>query len=375
MSRICHFTSVHQAYDTRILLKECRSLAKAGNEVYLVAQHTRSEVWNEVNIIGLQRKQKGRLSRALFFTWRVFFGALKTRAEVFHFHDPELIPFGLLLRIFGKKVIFDIHENIGRQIKVKEYLPLRNVVASLYGFVDWISAKAFFLILAENSYRSIYEPYTHKLETVLNMPDIQFLSPYKRSDREVSGPVELFYIGGITFERGIETIVKALLELQERQISVNFHCVGPYEQAVMNRVKSIPSYDEIQNSIHFYGPERLDIALQRAENCQIGLSILMPIENYLESYSTKIFEYMAIGLPVITSDFPLYQEVVERYQCGFCVDPSNHQELADRIMDLTKTPDLLAEMGENGIHAAETKFNWAEEEKKLYKVYANLTES
>jgi glycosyltransferase involved in cell wall biosynthesis len=373
MSRICHFTSVHRAIDTRILLKECQSLAKSGNEVFLVAQHTCSEVWNEVNIIGLQRKQKGRLSRALFFTWRVFFAAVNTRSEVFHFHDPELIPFGLILRLFGKKVIFDIHENIARQIKVKEYLPLRNLVAKLYGLVDWISAKAFFLILAENSYRSIYEAHTDKLETVLNMPDVKFLSEYKRTDRAVTDSIDLFYVGGITFDRGIETVVKALIELHSRGIVANFHCVGPYEVSVMSRVKAIHGFDEVQNSIHFYGPERLDIALQRSENCQAGLSILMPIENYLESYSTKIFEYMAIGLPVITSNFPLYQDVVERYECGYCVDPKDSEELADRIAELANSNELILKFSTNGIRAAESKFNWDHEEEKLLAVYQTLT--
>ncbi len=144
---------------------------------------------------------------------------------------------------------------------------------------------------------AIYETYTDKLETVLNMPDVNFLSEYKRTDRSVTDSIDLFYVGGITFERGIETIVNALIELKSRGIVANFHCVGPYEESVMNRVKSIQGFEEVRNSIHFYGPERLDIALQRSEKCQVGLSILMPIENYLESYSTKIFEYMAIGLP------------------------------------------------------------------------------
>jgi len=113
--------------------------------------------------------------------------------------------------------------------------------------------------------------------------------------------------------------------------------------------------------------------LRRSENCQVGLSILMPIENYLESYSTKIFEYMAIGLPVITSNFPLYQEVVERYECGFCVDPADPQELADRITELSKNNELILEFSTNGIRAAESKFNWNREEQKLLAVYQTLT--
>src|SRR5690554_3414713 len=108
MTRVCHITSVHIAYDTRIFLKECRSLAKAGYEVKLVAQHPKREMVDGIEIIPVNRTSKGRLSRILFFVWRVFFVAIKTKSQVYHFHDPELVPAGILMRLMGKKVIFDI---------------------------------------------------------------------------------------------------------------------------------------------------------------------------------------------------------------------------------------------------------------------------
>lgn len=372
MTRICHITSVHKAYDTRIFLKECRSLAQAGYDVKLVVQHPKAEVVDGVEIIPVNRRGKGRLTRILFFTWRMFFAALKTNSKIYHFHDPELVSIGILMRLLGKKVIFDIHENIARQIKAKHYLPFKMLISQLYGIVDWISAKCFYNILAEYSYEKIYINWTNNYEIVLNMPDFDFLAPFQNSQRNFSQPLELYYVGGITFERGIETVVKAINELKRRGHDVTFHCVGPCEPSEMERIKAIPEFENVKDNIVFYGPMRLDMALEMSKKCHIGLSILLPIENYLESYSTKIFEYMAIGLPVITSNFDLYRKVIEKHNCGFCVDPTNPVELADKMEYFTTHPEAITEMGKNGISAAKSYYNWKREEEKLLNVYSKL---
>jgi glycosyltransferase involved in cell wall biosynthesis len=140
----------------------------------------------------------------------------------------------------------------------------------------------------------------------------------------------------------------------------------------MERIKAIPEFENVKDNIVFYGPMRLDMALEMSKKCHIGLSILLPIENYLESYSTKIFEYMAIGLPVITSNFDLYRKVIEKHNCGFCVDPTNPVELADKMEYFTTHPEAITEMGKNGISAAKSYYNWKREEEKLLNVYSKL---
>ncbi|NEN22558.1 glycosyltransferase family 4 protein [Cryomorpha ignava] len=372
MTRICHVTSIHKGYDTRIFLKECRSLAKAGYDVKLVAPHPKAEWVDGVDIVAVNRKGKGRLSRVLFFVWRVFYVALKTKSDIYHFHDPELVPAGIILRLMGKKVIFDIHENIARQIKSKSYLPFRLKISKLYGVVDWISAKCFFIILAEYSYEKIYSKWTKNYEIVLNMPDFDFLMPFQNTERIYNQTIELYYVGGITFVRGIETVVIAINELKSRGFNVIFHCVGPYEESVMEKIKAIPEFEQVKNDIHFYGAKRLDLALEMSKKCHIGLSILLPIENYLESYSTKIFEYMAIGLPVITSNFELYRKVIEKHECGFCVDPNDPVLLADKIEYFATHNNAISEMGKNGIAAAKAHYNWKHEEEKLLNLYSKV---
>lgn len=373
MIRVCHISSVHQAYDTRIFLKECQSLAKAGYDVTLVAQHDKAETINGVRIIPLKRRMKGRLTRMLFFTWRVFWAGLKTRSKVYHFHDPELVPAGLALKLLGKKVVFDVHENVGRQIRSKDYLPLNGLISRLYGIIDWLSAKLFFIILAEDSYVPIYSKNTENYQTVLNMPDFDFLVPFQNADRGYDGKIQMFYVGGVTFARGIETIVNSLALLKEKGLDFHFHCVGPCEEGVMTRINALPNYAKVSDNLTFYGTLRLDKAMEMSKSCHIGLSVLMPIDNYLESYSTKIFEYMAIGLPVITSNFELYKNVIEKHETGFCIDPTSSEALARAIFKFVDNPQLISEMGTRGIDVAKRLYNWNYEEEKLIQVYKKLT--
>lgn len=373
MTRVCHLTSVHSAMDTRIFLKECRSLAANGYEVFLVANHAHDERRDGVQIIAVSRLGKGRLNRILFYVWKIFRAALATKSDIYHFHDPELFLPAALMRIMGKKVIFDIHENVARQLKVKEYLPMRFLVSRLYGIIDFLSSKLFYLVLAETSYCKIYERFGADNTVVLNMPDIGFLQPYVVTERPLETQINLFYVGGISFDRGIDVVIKALHRLKAAEVPFHFHCVGPMETAMGDRVRSLEVYPEVAANITFYGTKRLDDAFELSKKCHIGLSILRPIENYLESYSTKIFEYMAVGLPVITSNFELYRNVIEKHGTGFCIDPGNHVELSDRIIDMAENAELRANFCKNGISASREYYNWQTEKKKLLELYARLS--
>ncbi|MCX6312182.1 MAG: glycosyltransferase family 4 protein [Bacteroidetes bacterium] len=370
--KVCHLTSVHGTFDTRIFLKECRSLAAAGFEMSLVSNHNKDEVIDGVHLIPVKRRSKGRFLRMFFYTWRIFFAALKTHSKIYHFHDPELFFVGICLRLLGKKVIFDVHENVAGQIKNKNWLPLRNIFAFCYKLIDWLSAKFFYLVLAENSYLEIYSKISKRNIVILNMPDIEFLKPYIKTDRKIENRIDLFYVGGVSFERGIDVIINALAILKNHNAKVHFHCIGPLYDNVKARIEALENYDAVKGNITFYGKMKLDEAYKMSLQCHVGLSILKPIENYKKSYSTKVFEYMAVGLPVITSDFDLYRNIVDANHCGFCIDPENAEKLAAVILEFMKCPGIIDEMGKRGILAAEKYYNWSAEAKKLVKFYLTL---
>lgn len=367
--KISHLTSVHPRYDTRVFIKECCSLSKVnGYEVNLiVADGLGNEDIDNVHILDVG-KLKGRMNRIFRTTKNVLTKALELDSDIYHFHDPELIPIGLKLKKLGKKVIFDIHENVALQIMDKEYIPgiLRHGISYLYRKYEKNVLKRFdYLILAEDSYKEYYESLNKNIEVILNMPDIESLESFVSNERNKN---ELFYIGGISNNRGFDVTIDALEILKAEIPDIYFHCIGPYSEELL---KSIDK-KELDKNMKLYGRIPLHEGLIYSKNAKIGLSILKPIGNYTRSYSTKVFEYMAIGLPVITSNFKLYKNVVEKYNCGLCINPFDPTEIANAIKYILNNPIQAEKMGQNGKRIVLEKYNWTKEEQKLLNVYREI---
>ena len=104
---------------------------------------------------------------------------------------------------------------------------------------------------------------------------------------------------------------------------------------------------------------------------KIGIVTLHPKENYLESLPIKMFEYMHAGIPVIASNFPLWQEILTENKCGICVDPFNLDQIAEAIKYLLNNEEDARIMGINGREAVTKKYNWENEVKKLENIYIN----
>jgi glycosyltransferase involved in cell wall biosynthesis len=367
---VTHLTSVHPRYDTRIFFKECVSLAKDTRyQVNLVvADSLGDETKHGVSIYDVG-KESSRIRRVRLATKRVLAQAIALKSQLYHIHDPELIPVGLKLKKMGKRVIFDIHEHISLQIKDKTYLNvvLRHILSKVYAFYEQYALRKFdYLVLAETS----YEPYYRQINrtvTVLNMPDIHMLKPFYSEEREENG---MFYIGGISNERGLDTTIEMVQILKEKIPDIHMHYVGHTYSDILKHL----DIADIKEHITFYGPLPLTEGMILSKKAKVGLSILKPLANYQRSYSTKVFEYMAIGLPVVTSNFPLYKEIIEKYGCGICVDPLNPKEAADAVERIVTSPQEAHRMSQNGIRAVNEHFNWEIEKGKLLKVYDAVLE-
>lgn len=268
---------------------------------------------------------------------------------------------------FQIPIVFDIHENIAVQILDKTYIPkvLRGLVSFIYKKVEHYHLKYFHLIIAEHSYQNVYTNKGRSLTTVLNMPDLSHFEPYVNNSREGN---EIFYIGGVSDERGLDVTLESLKILKSKGTEFFMHYIGPISE---EKISELP-LEEIQQNIKFYGRMDSKEGFEISKKCVVGLSVLKPIKNYVGSYSTKIFEYMAIGLPVITSNFPLYQKVVERYDCGFCINPYSSSELANSIEKLILNTDLANQMGSNGQLAVKKRFSWSSEKGNLFGLYEEV---
>lgn len=365
--KVLHITTVHPRRDTRIFYRECVSLKNSGFEVVLLVSDGKG---NEINE-GIEIRDIGvKSSRILnFLTSRrkIMDVVHELQPVLVHFHDPELMFVGNRISKIGIPVIFDIHENVSAQILNKPYIAklLRQPISKIYEILESYFIKELHLVLAENSYYKVYKNKGKSSTVVLNMPEQIHFEKYINTSRNSS---EIFYIGGVSDDRGLSTTIDALKILKDRGLGFFMHYIGPISDKQMSEIDT----GGISENINFYGRMDSKLGFEISKQCSVGLSVLKPIKNYVESYSTKIFEYMAVGLPVITSNFKLYREVVEKHECGYCIDPNSKEELADKIEMLIKDSDLVNKMGKNGIDAVSRIFNWKTEEHELLKLYKKL---
>jgi glycosyltransferase involved in cell wall biosynthesis len=368
MPKVVHVTTVHGPFDNRIFFKECASLRDNGWEVVLVAQHEQDETVDGIRIRALP-KVASRLKRMRTLPPLAGGIAQSEEADVLHFHDPELLPLASRLARAGKLVIYDMHENIARDILTKRWInPLLRPLLSIsvrQRMKGWLSRLS--VIFAEDSYHTDY-PYVRRHTTVLNMPRLAELSAIRAVKHTLP---TLVYIGGVTELRGSLTMLRVLSLLQRAGHDVGLLIIGPVEQSHGEAMLQLISELELRN-VSLHGFTRADQAWPLVAQCHVGLAILSRIPNYVESYPSKIFEYMALGLPVVTSDFELYRTIVEANAAGLCVAPEDDQAIAQGLANLLSDPDRMQAMGQAGRQAALAKYNWANEEHKLLQLYDEL---
>jgi len=366
--KICHISSVHLAMDTRIFYRYCRSLCKY-YDVELIACHPKREKLHDIQITPYPR-YKNRVFRVLLSWLLLLPKALQAKAKLYHLHDPELIPLGLVLKLFRKKVIYDIHENIAEDIFDKDWIRHKQLWYALYNLFEKPALHLFHIILAEDSYLKRYESRSKNITVIHNYCDISFFQPF-RTNTELRDPNKLFYIGILLENRGILEILEAMYLGQKQGHLYELHVVAELYTQVSDAVVSLPFYEEIKDQVIFYGRKNLEDGYQISKMCGIGMCIIHPMSNSIESYPTKLFEYMAVGLPMIASHFPLYKTVVEGNECGYTADPKNPAEILEQIIAITNS-EKRKEMAENGQNAVENKYNWQNEESNLMKLYTHI---
>lgn len=364
--KICMLTSTHRALDTRIFYKEAKTLSKKGYDVVIIVQHHKKEMVNGINIIPLPLP-KNRFGRMTKIAWKIFKLALKEKADIYHFHDPELIPIGLLLKLKGKKVIYDIHEDVPSQVRDMYWIPfwIRPSISKLIKFIENIGGIVFDGIITITFDISKRFP-KKKTITVQNFPIIsefqyQEVKPYKLRD-----PI-FIYLGTVHITRGIREMVKAI-GLISANLKARFLIVGFFPKNIKDDICKMKEWERV-NYLSWQPRERIKDLLSKAK---VGLVIFYPLQNHIKAQPTKFFEYMEAGIPIVVSDFPVWRKFVENSGCGILVDPLNPNDIARAIQWLFEHPDQAEAMGKRGQEAIKTKYNWGNEAKKLIKFYENL---
>ena len=361
MEKVCHLTSVHNRYDPRILYKECTSLAKFGYDTKLiVANDLENENINNVEIIDVG-KSKSRIQRFSKTTWRIYKRAIKIDAKIYHFHDPELIWIGILLKIRGKCVVYDIHEDYFTSFKDKNYLNIfaKIFIVPFFLIIDRLANKIFHIIIAEKYYIKRYP----KGIQILNYPIIE--KNEKKDNSELTK--KLLYTGNITAQRGAFIMSQMINEIPDIEI----FCVGFCKKEIADKMFNITND---KNRLHIIGIEKYIskniINDYYSKNIWLaGLAIFPDSPHYRNKELTKFFEYMRAGLPIICSDFNAWKKLINKNNVGFTANPKDFKGISNAINKLYFDQTLVQKFSINGKRAFESIYNWNQEEKKLFSFY------
>lgn len=366
--RVVHMTTVHHPTDPRIYHKQCKSIANAGYDLYYVAKADDTIQSNELVKHIPIKNHSNRIKRLLFGSFEAYREAKKLKADVYHFHDPELIFIGWLLKRKDNIVIYDIHEDYITSILQKDYMNkiFRNVFAKAYTFFERIFTRKMELCLAEKYYYDIY----NRGKLILNYPTInRTFIEHERKGKPLTN--ELLYTGNVTVDRG--ALIHAKIPQIDEQVSVHFigRCPGDLADemyATANKAKDRLYIEGVDRFV-----EKEDIEQKyMSRNWLAGLALFPPTDHYMKKELTKFFEYMNAGLPIICSNFPVWEQFIQTYECGIAVDPYNEEEIKEAIIYLRNNPEQAQLMGENGKKAVLEHLNWNIEEEKMISWYEKL---
>jgi glycosyltransferase involved in cell wall biosynthesis len=331
----------------------------------IVADGNGDEICNGVTILDVGAS-KDRLDRILNARRRVFKKALVLDADLYHLHDPELIPIGLKFKHLGKRVIFDSHEDVPKQILGKPYLnrPLRWLLAQGLSIYERRACSRFDGVITATPF--IRDKFLSINPVTVDINNYPLLDELFSQNTWSTKSSEVCYIGVIGRNRGILEVIEAM-DMVKSNVRLNLG--GRFsERDVKHQSHQLVGWKKV-NALGFIDRDSVREVLGRSI---AGLVTFHPMPNHIDAQPNKMFEYMSAGIPVIASDFPLWREIVEGNDCGLLVDPLNPADISKAIDTLVMNYALAQRMGENGRRAVDEKYNWQIEERKLLEFYARL---
>jgi glycosyltransferase involved in cell wall biosynthesis len=371
MIKVCHISTVHDAFDDRIFYKECRSLANNGYDVTLVVQHCQDELVDGVHIVALPIT-KSRVQRFLFNSFRAFSKGMRTNAKIIHFHDPELIFIGLLFKIFGRKVIFDVHELVYYHFDQKEWLHpiLRKIVKFVYRFFESLAVLFFnriILVVDDDSFCEYFQKYypskQYKFSFIRNYSMLYMIDQASAKNLDTDKQV-LIYAGGLTRIRGIREVIQAIDQMDSSPLLLLF---GKWQDDdYLATCMSEPGWRNVRDM----GYKRLEEIYPFMKSADLGIALLYPLKNYLTSLPVKAFEYMACSIPILMSGFPFWEKTFK--EAAWFADAQNVDAIRKSLEEILSNPELMNIKGKIGREMVENRFSWESEEKKLIGIYREV---
>jgi glycosyltransferase involved in cell wall biosynthesis len=359
--RVVVCTVVHHPADARIFYREIQALLDAGHDVTYIApfkeqaapvpdknpdqsqgNEDSERVRGTLTPVTIPRASGRRRVGAI----RAAKAAMAQRvagADLLLVHDPELL---LVLPPKGKRppTVWDVHEDTAAALTTKAWLPewLRPVAAGGVTRAERLAERHLHLILAEHGYNARFAGEHPVVPNATYVPE---------TAAPPGGPRRVVYVGHISPDRGSAEMIELGRLLRPHGIAVDL--IGPADAAARSHIEAAG------DAVTWHGFVPNAEALRLVEGALAGLSLLQDEANFRHSMPTKVAEYMARGVPVISTPLPLAVELVEAADGGFVVPFNDPQAAADAILKLDAVPNLRVKMGLRAHEYALRNLAWA----------------
>ena len=376
--RVCHLCSAHHVDDGRVFKRACVSLAAEGYEVHLLASGEQRETFVDQGVIVHPLSQSSGTRDRLKRRMHVAGAAAALKPDLFHVHEPELL--GPTLALAGSRpVIWDVHESYMDVLMTREWIPrgVRWCARMAWDKVERrLVRRCAAVIAATDGVADRYYPMHSAVEIVANYPDLSEWHVTAPENRSGGGCV---FTGTLSPNRGVFQVIQSLGILEKRGLRIPLVIAGaahdgrgrgtsPYLQSLFDEAKRLG----VGDLVTYHGVLSRRDVVPIVADATIGVVPHLPFGNNLAAWPVKMFEYMAVGLPIVYSDLPSHHAIAGESGAGIAVDPREPTHIADAIERLVRDPDLAEQLGEAGKQAVRERFNWDVESIKLLELYSEI---
>jgi glycosyltransferase involved in cell wall biosynthesis len=310
-------------------------------------------------------------------TVTLFFAAIRDRAAIYHIHDPELLPVAVVLSLFTRgRTIYDVHEHYPFSMLAKHWIPgwLRHPIALLTGLAEkLLSPFLDAVIYVTEPVGDRFRRKTGRKPVAVCVRNYPPLDVAKGIRVPRSKDPAVAYMGNVSGPRDMETTVRAIPRVLARFPRARFVLMGPFVPAGYGeRLRRLARELGVEHALELPGLVPYREGLARLARSSVGILPLADLPAFRVAMANKLFEYMALSLPVVAADLPENRKVVEKARCGLLARPGDARDLAEKINRILGDPRGAAAMGRRGLAAFRKRYNWTSEERALLRLYANL---
>ena len=308
-----------------------------------------------------QRRFRFLINHGIFFylayNVKVFFTLLFKKFDIIHAVDLDTLPAGLLAcKIKRKKIIYDSHEYF---TEVPELLE-RPFVKKIWLLIEkTFVPKVDIGITVGKNIADIYtKKYNKIFQVIRNCPEINV------KKKEAINTDYILYQGALNKGRGLEALIISM-----KEIPLKLKIAGSGD--IDKKLKKLVNNNQLTDKIEFLGliePQDLSVY---TNNAFIGYNVMENMGlSYYYSLSNKFFDYIHSGVPVITNQFPEYNNINMTYNCCVFADaiPDQISKTINALLSDSKTYQKL----KNNCEQASHDLNWEIEKIKLIEIYNDI---